>query len=352
MVTRVAVVVRTTGDAQPLEQAVASVRAQTAIDWRLALAVFEGEDATAAERMAKDDERIVVVRGASRGGLANAALAAVPSDLAVLHDDDGTWEPGFLERTTAHLDEHPDEVAVATRSEVVVDADDPAHPGLQRRRALAEQEPGVSLVSLIAHNFVPPVSLVFRRSAHDQLGGYDEALPALEDWEFLLRLVASGPIGFLADEPLASWHVDAETEAHPDAHAAVELSLRDRYLRRDLGSSADGPTGLGAQLAVAHQLRRLGRAHQDHLDVVTTELRIELGRLRGEMLMMRETLTELQEDFVVLSDHVQDAMGHTVGLVDALRGRGVVAARPSLPRRAVRRAVRRLSARRGAGGAQ
>jgi len=346
---RVVVVVRSTGAADPLERAVASVRAQTVTDWQLVLAVPDGEDATAAERLAKDDERIVVVRGAGRGSLANNALAAVASELAVLHDDDGTWWPEFLARTVAHLDEHPDDVAVATRAEVVVDVRDPAYPGLQRRRVLAEQEPSVSLVALIAHNYVPPASLVFRRSAHEQLGGYDETLPALEDWEFLLRLAATAPIGFLADQPLAAWHVDPDLDAHPDAHEAVELMLRDRYLRHDLGTGGDGQAGLGSQLAMAHQLRRLGRAHQDHLDVVTTELRIELGRLRGELLMMRETLTELQEDYVVLSDHVRDAVARAVDLVEGGRPRR------SLPARAVRRAARAawsLSARRGAGGAQ
>jgi glycosyltransferase involved in cell wall biosynthesis len=345
---QVAIVVRSRGDAPSLERAVASVRAQTSTDWALALAVDDGDDVTAAERLAKADERLVVVRAAGLGALANAALAAVPSELAVLHDDDGTWHPDFLARTVAYLDEHPDDMAVATRSEVVVDSLDPARPELEVRRVMAPDEPAISLVSLIAHNYVPPVSLVFRRSVHERLGGYDEALPALEDWEFLLRLVAHGPVGFLADEPLAAWHLDPDSDAHPDAHDAVELRLRDSYLRRDLQDRTDAPSGLGAQLSLAHQLRRIGKAHQDHLDVVTTDLRLELGRLRGEHLMMRETLTELQEDFVVLNDHVQDATARMVGLVDQLRAEGRSSRRPSLPTRAARRVVRRL--RRGIGG--
>lgn len=342
MVASVAVVVRSRGHARLLGRAVESVRAQTLTSWTLVLAVRDGDDATAAERLAKEDDRIVVVRGGPRGALANAALAAVPSELAVLHDDDGSWAPEFLERTVGHLDEHPEELAVATRCEVVVDAPDPAHPQLEIRRVLALDEPSVSLVSLIAHNFVPPVSLVFRRSAHTSVGGYDEALQALEDWEFLLRLVASGPVGFLAERPLAAWHRTAQDEARADAHEAVELAIRDRYLRHDLSGSSPGVPGLGGQLALAHRVQRLGRAHQDHLDAVTTELRLELGRMRGEMLMMREAVTELQEDFVVLSDHVQDAMARTVLLLDELRTAAPGARGPSLPVRVLRRSAARV----------
>jgi hypothetical protein len=346
MSARVTVVVRSGGAGRTLERAVASVRAQTHPDWSLVVAVPEGGDAAPAERLAHDDERISVVRAQGRGALANAALAAAPGDLAVLHDDDGVWAPTFLEATVAHLAAHPDDVAVATRAEIVVDPLDPAHPQLEVRRVLARDEPSVSLVSLIAHNFVPPASLVIRRSVLDELGGYDETLPALEDWELLLRLVSRGPVGFLADEPLAAWHLTADAAAHADAFEHVELGVRDRYLREDLAAGPDGRRGLGGQLALAHQLRRLGQAHQDHLDVVTTELKIELGRVRGEVLMMRETLTELQEDFVVLSDHVQDAMARTVGLVDALGRDRAQAPRRSLARRAAGRASRALRGRR------
>ncbi len=345
MSARVTVVVRSGGAARALERAVASVRAQTHPDWSLVVAVPEGGDPAPAERLAQADPRISVVRGQGRGALANAALAAAPGDLAVLHDDDGVWGPTFLEATVGHLATHPDDVAVATRAEIVVDPLDPAHPHLEVRRVLGQDEPSVSLVSLIAHNFVPPASLLIRRSVLDELGGYDEELPALEDWELLLRLAATGPVGFLGDKPLAAWHLTADAAAHADAFEHVELDLRDRYLREDLAGRAEGHRGLGGQLALAHQLRRLGQAHQDHLDAVTTDLKIELGRVRGEVLMMRETLTELQEDFVVLSDHVQDAVARTAELVGALAADR--APHRSLARRAVGRASRALRRRPG-----
>lgn len=302
----VAVVVRASGrDDDHLERAAADVRAQTWTDWTLVVAVPESEDGTAAERLAKDDDRVTVARGGGRGALANAALVATSAELAVLHDD-GSWHPDFLTRTVGHLGAHPEDLAVATRSEVAAAATgaDPAGPRV--RRPVAPHEPAVSLVSLVSHNFVPPVSLLFRRSAWERVGGYDETLPALEDWDFLLRLLVEGTVGFLDQEALAVWNV-AAPDRETTTHDAVEAQLRDRYLRRGLAGDPAAPA-LGAQLALAHQLRGLAQHQQEHLDAVTTELRLELGRVRGELLLTREVLAELQEDFVLLSEQVLDAV--------------------------------------------
>ena len=203
----------------------------------------------------------------------------------------------------------------------------------------------MSLSSLLWHNYVPPASLVFRRTVHDEVGGYDESLAALEDWEFLLRVLVRGPVGFLGDQTLAAWHLTAQPVEVAELSSAAELLVRDRFLRRDLGADPQGPTGLGLPLFLTHHLSvaadRWGRAHQDHLDVVTTELRLELARLRGEMLLVREMFTEFQEDIALLGVQVEEAM-KTTRAVDALR-----AGRPPRERfavRAARSARRRLSA--------
>jgi hypothetical protein len=171
------------------------------------------------------------------------------------------------------------------------------------------------------------------------VGRYDEELPALEDWEFLLRLVAHGPVGFLPELPLAAWHPGAPTDEAE--RRAGELAVRDRVLRRDLSGKEPGSGGLGLLLALGDQLSaiadRWGRAHQDHLDAVTTEQRIELRRVRGEMLLMRELVTELQEDIAVLGTQVEEAMARSGRTGDVPRA----GPRPGFARRAVRRLSRR-----------
>jgi len=333
----VAAVIRSRGDHRLLEAALHDVRGQTRRVGLVVLAVDHADDAAAAERLAEADPAVVVVRASGRAGLANAALAAVDTDHVVLHDDDGSWRPAFLEETVAFLDAHPDHVAVATRAEVVQDET------AGGRDVLAGDESAVSLTSLLGGNYVPPSSLLFRRAAAEAVGRYDEELPTLEDWEFLIRLVAHGPVGFLADVPLAAWHPGSPADER--VQRAAELLVRDRVLRRDLTGKEPGGGGLGILLALSDQLsaatERWGRAHQDHLDAVTTEQRIELRRVRGEVLLMRELLTELQEDIAVLGTQVEETMARSARALELVRDRGSRGAGDGLARRAIRRLTRR-----------
>jgi hypothetical protein len=324
----VLVVIRTGRDPRGVDRALASVRAQSHTDWSLVLAVPEGDDVPEA------GAGVPVVRATGRGGLANAALAAADGDLVVLHDDDSTWSPDFLARTTAFLADHPDHVAVAARAELV-------HHDELRREVLAADEPLVSLTSLLRHNYVPPASLLFRRSAAEAVGRFDEELPALEDWEFLLRLVAHGPVGLLPGSPLAAWYAGPPTETA--VQRAAELRVRDHVLRRDLTGKEPGPGGLGLLLALSDHVSgaadQWGRDHRGHLDAVTTEQRLELGRVRGEVLLMRELLSALQDDVAALGAQVEEALRPDARPAGRSR-RTAPEPPPSLARRAVRRLSR------------
>ena len=152
-------------------------------------------------------------------------------------------------------------------------------------------------------------------------------------------------------------------------------------VRRDLTHGDHAPGGLGTQLAIAHQLRGLGdkadaawselsrvtdkwgHAHKDQLDVVSTEVRLELGRLRGEMLLMREILSDIEENITALAERFEKTLVKnrkaTEALVRELMGRidaadAAESARGSrwTPRRVAGGVRRRVSSRlvRGPGG--
>jgi GT2 family glycosyltransferase len=96
-----------------------------------------------------------------------------------------------------------------------LDADDRVSPGFIERAVMAlEAEPSLSHVTGYVHNFgmfdsvfaplghVPDLCLVmdtyaratalFRREVFSRVGGYDESLPATEDWDLYIRLHEAG----------------------------------------------------------------------------------------------------------------------------------------------------------------
>jgi glycosyltransferase involved in cell wall biosynthesis len=319
---KVLVIVRTKNRPVLLERALASVAAQTWSDV-VPVVVNDGGDPTAVDEAVAAsgvaDVAIVVHHETSRGRSAalNAGLAATQADAFAIHDDDDTWDPSFLTETVHWLEGNPDAVAVATRTEVVYEQWADGQYVEVGRELLAGDTREVTLLQTAWHNYVPPIALVVRSSVVDRIGLFDTTLPVLEDWDFNLRLLTIGPIGFLPDQPLAFWRHRKEAAgpegnsvvAEAGDHETYDQLIRDMYLRRDLAGEGNG---LGFHLAVTRVLRRMNQdadrhwahhsrfvdqwhqSHRAHLDAVGTDLSLEVGRLRGEVLAMRESVTRLE----------------------------------------------------------
>jgi hypothetical protein len=93
---------------------------------------------------------------------------------------------------------------------------------------------------MVNGNFFPPIAFLFRRTVHDQVGGYDETLPVLGDWDFNLRFLLKADIGVLP-KPLAYYHhrdVGGTSAAYSnsviggiDKHLEYSSIVRNKYIR-------------------------------------------------------------------------------------------------------------------------
>lgn len=110
----------------------------------------------------------------------NAGIAAARGPLVLTLDADDKVDPGFLPAAVAALRRCPDLAFVAgyVRFFGLLDL------------VYAPVGP-VPDVNLVLHTHFKSMGL-FRREAIEDVGGYDESLPAFEDWEIQLRLAAAG----------------------------------------------------------------------------------------------------------------------------------------------------------------
>ncbi len=170
---------------------------------------------------------------------ANAGVAAADgSEFVVLHDDDDLWDPRFLERTVAWLDAHPEDVGVAVATAIAYEQRIDGAWVETSRVPFWEGMTRVSLTDMLDRNRVVPISLLYRRRVHDEVGGYDERLGTVEDWEFLLRVLGRHSVGFIPGEPLAIWTQRPSATgvasnsmfALEDRHAEDDALVRDREL--------------------------------------------------------------------------------------------------------------------------
>ncbi len=261
---RVNVVMRTRNRRLLLERAIDDVLAQAYPDWFLTIVNDGGrpdevDSAVAARRGALGDRVSVLHRAVSSGmeAAANAGIRSLASDFVAIHDDDDTWAPDFLARTTVWLDARPDDVAVAVRTEIVWERIVGDVVRETSRETFLPQLEQVTLGDLLRFNTCVPISMLHRREALDAIGLFDETLGVVGDWECNLQLSTRGPIGFIADPALAFWHQRPEATgdagnsviALRDAHRLTDRMVRDIRLRE---YAAD--TGIGLPLYLTRYL--------------------------------------------------------------------------------------------------
>lgn len=324
---RIAVLVRTKDRPLLLRRAIESIAAQHA-DGLQVVVVNDGGDAAAVERTL-DPHRdslgdLRVIHHAEPVGRArgmNVAVEASDADMFVFHDDDDSWEQSFLRRTVAALEAAPDDLAVGTRVQVIWERVEEERIVELDRELLATDVHQITLLETVYRNIAPPICLVYRRSAYDSVGGYDNALVAMADWDLLLRVLRLGTVGFI-DEPLANWHhrrdstgADSNSAyAEHDVHASFDLAIRDRYLR----DAMQGLDPLGSTLFMAEGMRRLDRKADaarsaaselavgrfdgidEHVRVAHLTESAQIEQLRHEIASLREQVHELHGALLVI----------------------------------------------------
>ena len=209
----------------------------------------------------------VIHHQASRGmeAASNSGIADTLTDYVVIHDDDDSWEPGFLRAMTQALDTAPDSSAgVVCHSIRIDEAIEGSTVSPKARRPYNPWLKAVYLSEMTEDNPFPPISFLFRRRAWEELGGFDERLPVLGDWEFNLRLLAKWDIEVLP-MALANYHhrLPSGSAAYgnsilagSDRHALWDCRIRNRHLREDL---AAGRAGLGSLLADGRSRAKLSK---------------------------------------------------------------------------------------------
>lgn len=256
---RIAVVVRTKDRPGFLARALKSITDQTFDAWECIIVNDGGETGPVNREISRVPERHrekvrVLHRETSHGRWvsANAGVLATTAPYLTLHDDDDTWHPEFLARSVAYLDDphHADREGVVSRIEIVREEED-GHGGFREieRELWERQLPMPTLADELLYNRFVPIGFLYRRSAHEHHGLYDESLPVVGDWDFYLRILKAGPLDFLdGSVPYAYWHQRPDQDGHNGnsviashwQHRKVDARIRDQALREYIDENGSG----------------------------------------------------------------------------------------------------------------
>lgn len=194
---RVSVIIPTYNRAALVKEAVASVLAQTYRDFEL-LVVDDGSTDGTPEALAAFGEEIRVLPRPGRGGVSaarNAGMAAAQGEWLAFLDSDDLWLPEKLARQMAFMEAHP-QLLLSQTEEIWVRRRVRVNPPRTHRK-----EGGRIFLRSLERCLVSPSAVVLHRRLFDDHGGFDEDLPAAEDYDLWLRLGWRYEVGLLP-EPL------------------------------------------------------------------------------------------------------------------------------------------------------
>ena len=196
----VSVIVPTYNRAVSLRRALISVLDQTLAPFEIIVVDDGSSDASAnLVQHAFPDVRYVYQRHAGVSAARNRGVRAAQADWIAFLDSDDEWESAKLERQTEALRTHPghrlvhcDETWLRNGQRLPQKTKHRKHGGWIFERCLP----------LCA---ISPSAAVLGRSLFDDVGYFDESLPACEDYDLWLRITAREPVLFVA-EPLVTKH--------------------------------------------------------------------------------------------------------------------------------------------------
>jgi len=184
-------------------QAVRSVLKQTAGDLEVVIVDDGSSDGTRAVVGAIDDLRVRLVVQENGGAAAarNAGIAAATGRYVAFLDADDLWLAHKLERQLRFLSAHPDVRAVQAGAIFV----DPDLKPLSVRPCVA---PDDEFMHFLMFRNLPACmeTLLIERSALMEIGGFDEELAILEDWDLMMRAALQMKLKSI-EEPLALYRV-------------------------------------------------------------------------------------------------------------------------------------------------
>ncbi len=212
-----------------IEAAVTSVLEQRYNEPIEVIIVDDGSiDGTVARVERIGDPRVKLVRHSDNAGVSaarNTGIEAARGAWVAFQDSDDTWLPDKLALQMA-LTSDPDVVAVYCGMTVDLGPGRPArylpNPSITPRAGHIQQR-------LLRDSFISTQTLVARRSLLTELNGFDPSLPALVDWDLVIRLSGRGRVA-LVDEPLVTQQFSANSITHStEKRLFAQLAILEKY---------------------------------------------------------------------------------------------------------------------------
>jgi GT2 family glycosyltransferase len=192
---KVSVIIPTSNRRDFVREAIASVLAQTYRDFELQVVDDGSNDDTYAAVQEFDGVRYVFQPNRGVSAARNRGVTLSNGEFLAFLDSDDLWQPRKLECQVAFFAAHSD-ARICQTEEIWLRNGVRVNPHNKHRKV-----GGDIFARSLELCLVSPSAVMLRRKLFEQVGGFDESLPACEDYDLWLRIAATEAIS-LIETPL------------------------------------------------------------------------------------------------------------------------------------------------------
>ncbi len=193
---QVSVIIPTYNRGRMLAEAIDSVLAQTFTDFQL-IVVDDGSTDNTTDILSAYQDEIVCIRQENSGVSAarNRGINSASGDFIAFLDSDDLWLPEKLFHQVRFFNENK-EALICQTEELWIRKGVRVNPGNRHKK-----QSGMIFKPSLALCLVSPSAVMIKKRLFDEVGLFDESLPACEDYDLWLRIGCRFPI-YLIDIPL------------------------------------------------------------------------------------------------------------------------------------------------------
>jgi glycosyltransferase involved in cell wall biosynthesis len=221
----VSVIIPTHNRARLLPRALASVIAQTLRNYECIVVDDASDDGTEQlDIVSAASQQVRYVRLPLHSGVSkarNTGVACSTGEWLAFLDSDDEWHPAKLEKQMAWLESRPG-YRICQTKEIWI-----RHGRRVNPPATHEKKEEYIFEQSLKRCMVTPSSVVVDRALFLESGGFNESLPACEDYDLWLKITCVQPVGLVEDFLLTRYG------GHPDQLSATVMGL-DRFRIRSI----------------------------------------------------------------------------------------------------------------------
>ena len=266
--TRISVVIPTYNRAATITGSIESALNQTYPVSEIIIVDDASTDNTGQTVQALGDDRIryfCLDKNKGAGGARNYGVSQARYDMIAFLDSDDTWHSDKIEKQVLLKSSNNDLRLIYTAYARIYDSFSETFPDMSEGNKLD----GDILARILCENAVGTPTILMEKNLFEEIGGFDESLRSLEDWDLVIRAAAKTPFGFVPEVLVDAMFLNDGITSDLDEYFRSRCLMMQKYRQDYLDTDTFNISAAGI-LTMAQQFNMLEKVQSMLLQYISS----------------------------------------------------------------------------------